>query len=789
MADNVQAPTGAMVAAYPDNPETLALDGYEPADRLHVTLAYLGDAADVADDVREDVHRLAAAIAADYLPFDASVTGIAEFGSGTEEACAVLLVEAAAFEGMRDTFMAHLAEMLPMSDAKPHFVPHITLGYGADPGALEDYAGRSVTFSRIGAAFGEEVGMHGLGDTTTLDDDVATMAADNVDPEVEPDEEEEDEEPIEDFAVSEDGRWQGVLVIEGVESGDGRLIAEGALSWRELPLPLMGMFRNPEGGDGHDGAVLVGTIDTIERDGRVIRAEGAYDLASPAGAEAYRLGVDQMLRGVSVDLDKVAIEWENEPPIGEDVGLQDLFDFDPGTMIVSEARIMGATLCPFPAFEEAFIEVLTVDSEPITAAAVLGDCVECGDGVDPLADNSDREVVWAMGQFATAEEVPPGTDVVFMDPVVPDVEHVGVVVGQEGDRVDVELIDAEGTATGVVVSLPLDMVAPAVAASPEEEEPEEEEPGIEIEIEAAALTASGSPPMPGATLRLHRPIGGTMTALVASAAPIVQAPPVHPPAEWFTLPDDPKVEPVRFSKEGRVAGFVATHDSCHIGFRECVRPPRSSSNYAKFRTGEVLTAEGTLVATGTVMMDTVHPSLKMSASDAQAFYAHTGSAAADVAVYETDKGIYIAGALRPSVTPAQVRVLRASDFSPDWRRLNGSMEMVALLAVNTSGFIVDGLVASAGNHPVVMPRGRMVDGEMTALVAAGMVTRESLRQAGLAQTVKRLVRHVEALDREVAPQRAERAAALLQSRFGVQTKGQRQAAAREIVQRIAVRAS
>jgi hypothetical protein len=56
--------------------------------------------------------------------------------------------------------------------------------------------------------------------------------------------------------------WTGVIAVEGVDSTDGRHVEPGALTWSELPLPVM-----------HDER-LVGRVDKITRDGSLIRASG-----------------------------------------------------------------------------------------------------------------------------------------------------------------------------------------------------------------------------------------------------------------------------------------------------------------------------------------------------------------------------------------------------------------------------------------------------------------------------------------------------------------------------------
>jgi hypothetical protein len=157
-----------------------------------------------------------------------------------------------------------------------------------------------------------------------------------------------------------------------------------------------------------------------------------------------------------------------------------------------------------------------------------------------------------------------------------------------------------------------------------------------------------------------------------------------------------------------------------------VQVPRSADGYRYFRSKNTLSAEGELVATGPVYADTVHPDLKLRASDAQAFYAHTGCAVADVALYENEHGILAAGAVRPDVSEEQIRRLRGSDVSPDWRNINGNLEVVGLLSVNVSGFPAYALAASGGEvetHAPNAPRGlyNSVTGQFDTLIAAGSV--------------------------------------------------------------------
>lgn len=199
----------------------------------------------------------------------------------------------------------------------------------------------------------------------------------------------------------------------------------------------------------------------------------------------------------------------------------------------------------------------------------------------------------------------------------------------------------------------------------------------------------------------------TQAALLASAAP------VEPPAAWFNVPEADGPTALTITDEGQVYGHLATWDVCHVadpnGSGVCVMAPKSKSGYAYFHTGAVKTSEGSLVPTGTIRFNTGHASLRASADSAAAHYDNTGLAGADIHAVDGKHGIWVAGALRPGVTPEQVRTLRASPLSGDWRYIGGVLELVGALAVNLPGF------------PVPRTQGLVASGELQGLVAAGMV--------------------------------------------------------------------
>jgi hypothetical protein len=146
-----------------------------------------------------------------------------------------------------------------------------------------------------------------------------------------------------------------VLIVEGVESGDGRMFAEGSLKSAPLPLPLMWQKQTAT---GHETAVQVGRIDEVWREGNEIWGHGVFDLEGDDGQEAYRQVAQGFLRGVSGDVDSVKdADVEMVFPQmaeGDEDDIAKLFAA-PELTVFHRGRLRGATLVQFPAFVEASI--------------------------------------------------------------------------------------------------------------------------------------------------------------------------------------------------------------------------------------------------------------------------------------------------------------------------------------------------------------------------------------------------------------------------------------------------
>jgi hypothetical protein len=293
-------------------------------------------------------------------------------------------------------------------------------------------------------------------------------------------------------------------------------------------------------------------------------------------------------------------------------------------------------------------------------------------------------------------------------------------------------------------------------------------------------------------------------------AVVTASAPVRPPAAWFSLPepqpgqtDDGSVYgmpvqellieqpdgsfgvPVTITEDGRVFGHAALWSTCHVGYLgECVTAPESQSGYAHFHVGSVETREGRTINTGALTVSCDHAAADLLAPEARDHYANSGLAFADVRATNGELGVWISGALRPSITEDQLRILRASSLSGDWRRIGadafgrgGALEFIAALAVNVPGFpIAREYVTASG---LSMPRASMAasahvdNGQVMSLVASGVVQRcsdcaQRQRQAEMdagdgpltvrasAELIE-MVRRIELRTRHLVPTAAEHA--------------------------------
>ena len=652
-----EEPKAAVVVLLPamNDPITALTSGTDP----HCTLLYLGNGEmDLAP-----LHEIIASYASAYrfgdnqLPED-SVSGRAVLGKDKAD---VALLDASGSGEIRASLMEEdgILELLGMQEQFPAWIPHLTLGYPEAP-ATEGDLPDGVTYDRLALWRGNEQYEFPLGEDVPVQASSKFGITHAEDPEFTqemadafvaavPDNGQDDGEPdsIPEEEAYPEIPWHGVLAPEGKPSGDGRQFAPGSLRHRNLPLPLKWM---PADAEGHDGSVIVGRIDSITRDGDLIKAEGVFD-QSEAGYEALRQIATSMLRGVSVDVDDATAALSDD---------EELIEFSSG-------RIASATLCAIPAFAEAYVALGPwADAEPDagedtnvseSAAALAKDLA--GMGATVVQQDFDVTPPKTMDGPGWITEPVPTHRITSYWVDGRGAAKIGWGIPGDFNRCRVQLakyVQRPEWLAGLCANLHYR----AIGVWPGQEDGGK---GNHHGLSADSLTAS---------VGLAEREGETLSA------------------DWFRDPGLTEPTPLTVTDEGRIFGHIATWDVCHISVGQaCLTAPHSATNYAYFLTGEVSTDAGR-VAVGQVTMGGGHATQQAGLRAAISHYDSTSAAVADVTVGEDDHGIWFAGALRPDVGADDRRALMAAALSGDWRTVRvgrqENLEMVAALAVNVPGF-------------------------------------------------------------------------------------------------------
>jgi len=621
--------TGAMIALAPTEADAqrLALAGFETAEELHLTLAYLGEGADWSIEQQTAlIDALAPVVAEVSGVIEGDAFGVNHWKPNGDDPCWVLGVGGEGLAAVHDAVWEALnAQGGPVPENHTPWIPHVCLAYARQAELFEALVQRTgpITFDRLRVAF--------AGDNTYLTLGEALSAAAYQEDEAMPWSIVEGDERCDagEFAVvkDEDGElegchatreeaeaqlaalnaseneadsedefaeapsaalpatmrntvpWSGVLVVEGTPTGDGRQFASGSLTWpvvgetASLEIPLGWMYERSHGGMATDKVVNVGRIDTITRVGNELHGTGVLNLDTEWGRKAAeQMGTRAdpgFLAGVSIDAD------DPEDPTGMNVEyvFPEACELSDGDEVDFETELA----CMMP-------ELTIYQSGRIRAATL----------VDIPA--------YVEARLYLDEEVPQGTPV-------------------ESESVDMSL-----TASSYVMEIP-DL----------------------------------------------------------------------PPAEWFDEPhDEPDIGAITVTDEGRVFGYLAPKHVAHRGIRDKrVEVPMKNVDYGVFMNRVTIADDGrggfTRLATGPITMGCGHapnaPHVRGSAR--QEHYDNSCSVVATVRVGENARGVWIAGAVLPDVTPDQIRRMMACQLSGDWgphREKHGKRELAGALLVPVPGF-------------------------------------------------------------------------------------------------------
>lgn len=489
--------------------------------------------------------------------------------------------------------------------------------------------------------------------------------------------------------------WTAVLARIGTPTGDKRIIAPGALSSRDLPLPLMWQRVS---GDGHGGAVTVGAIETllIDNETGMVTATGSW--LPVRGADDAARQAEAGVTGPSVDLfDDVDIQevqtLVEAGVVGPDVmGGMDDVEYavdDDGMIVITRGRIAGATLVQIPAFAGVSIDMAGMPEDEhemlrhgLTASvrsSGWSDMPMAGEGRDwDGAAAADRVFAWAGGPDST------------------DWSRYARAFLRKDDDADPETRGAYGFGIADVIDGTLTIVPRGVFAA-----------AAAVQGARTGKTPADADAMKGVLRSLYARMDREAPfSLTASAAPQL------PPLDWFRQPDLDRLTPITISDTGRVFGHIAGWETCHIGLPGCVTAPPSASGYAYFHVGEQVTAEGSVLPVGTLVAGPRHADVSLAFQGAQQHYDDPSAAVARVMAGEDEHGIWVAGWMLPGASEEAKAVFRSSPVSGDWRRVGGSLELIAVCSVNAPGFPV--------------PKARVAfasqaGGQRTLIASAGMV--------------------------------------------------------------------
>lgn len=752
--------TGAIVALIPAEDDPITAASSEPA---HATLVYMGDDASALD--RDALLAQVEAYAAAATPITVPTRERGELGD--EGADVVFLEPTDALLAFRDGILVDaVGEAHDAVEQYPEWQPHVTLGYPETP-AAGDYdveQNPSVTFDRLGLWMAGERTDFPLSGVKPAEEEAVgpALTADMAGVIADVDEEEPpvlDEVTPDDLEELEEIPVHGVLAPEGVPTGDGRMFADGAMSSRALPVPLMYEFVSTHGGNTSQTAV-VGRVDEVWRDEatRTIRWRGALVMHTRFADEVLQGIISGVVRGVSVDGDNAEATMTQ----GDDGRELTVFE---------KIRTAGLTIVPIPAYEEAYIElghdfVEDMSAEEVEEAeAILADC-GCGetafrdysaeerremadkgeameDGSFPIADEEDlRNAIQSIGRASDpdaarahirkrakalgAEDQLPEDFALAVEAFAPGTKDGPGWITHPRATARIRRYWTRGPGAAKIgwgtpgdwyrcrsqlrkyvqrpdwlAGLCSNMHKEATGVWPGDRR----NPGRRLRRALSASAAGAAAPLVRLVDDSYPTYEDAMEherALVASAGfPVFDA-------ALFTEPPLDAPGMTVDKETGHVYGYIAEFGVCHIGIPGvCTEAPRSMMEYKAFKTGVVETTEGP-IRVGKLTAGVGHPDPRWRAAKATAHYDKTSAVRAYVNVGENSRGIWYSGVLAPGLSERQIDEFRAiGTLSGDWRDVKGNLELVAAVAVAAEGFPKVGFAVEQG--------------EQLSLVAAGAI--------------------------------------------------------------------
>ena len=146
----------AMIALYPTREEAnaIAFEGGAEAEKMHVTMVFLGEVADV--DMKAAA-RAVGSVSGSTAPLSGVVGGIGMFANGGDGFPQLALPDVVGLAKMRTDLIDKLAEENITTASEHDWVPHLTLAYVEEPG-LPDLSvlGSKLTFDQLSLVVADE---------------------------------------------------------------------------------------------------------------------------------------------------------------------------------------------------------------------------------------------------------------------------------------------------------------------------------------------------------------------------------------------------------------------------------------------------------------------------------------------------------------------------------------------------------------------------------------------------------------------------------------------------------
>ena len=529
--------------------------------------------------------------------------------------------------------------------------------------------------------------------------------------------------------------WEGMVAPSDKPTGDRREFAPGALDHRELPLPVMFQMAT---GSGHGNAVTVASLDSFEE-----RADGWYGRGQfldprivPEATRAIYL-IDKKLARPSVDL---------EPDM-----TYEMVNPEEGRVRITKGRLAGTTFVAKPAFAD--LKITVHDEEVHTVLASAGLELEFAEldhsdlfeelEPDPLGEFAVNGATWKSMPLGERDQPFDADDAIKRliqasggNPTTFSKAFLwrqtdGDPKNKASYRMPIaDIINGKMTLVPHAVYAAAALLSGAHGGLPNVPDKEKEQVRQVITEIYDMLREQFSDPRIVPMWQRGGRQGATGTgqdgvqASVEVDALTAATQGWRPPAAWFRNPDLTKPTGLTVTEDGRVYGHLASWNVCHTGIgNQCVTAPHSMTDYRYFKVGTVVTEDGQNLAVGKITLGGGHASPQYGIRPALEHYDNAGAAVAAVSVGEDGHGIWVAGALVPGVDDTRVAQLRLSPLSGDWRRVDGNLELIAALAVNTPGFPVLRASATSDEPEVLLAAG------VVEQPAADFVTAEPAAEA------------------------------------------------------------